>query len=72
MTEAAIDPSLTRDIYIALGESLEGNAWSLRIYYKPLIRWIWLGGLLISLGALLSAFDKRYRLSSVRRLRREV
>ena len=67
MTEAAIDPSLTRDIYIALGESLEGNAWSLRIYYKPLIRWIWLGGLLISLGALLAAFDRRYR--AVQRLR---
>ncbi|MBC8494181.1 MAG: heme lyase CcmF/NrfE family subunit [Candidatus Thioglobus sp.] len=63
MTEAAIDPSLTRDIYIALGESLEGDAWSLRIYYKPLIRWIWLGGLLISIGALLAAFDRRYRLS---------
>ncbi|WP_428086056.1 heme lyase CcmF/NrfE family subunit [Candidatus Thioglobus sp.] len=62
MTEAAIDPSLTRDIYIALGESLEGNAWSLRIYYKPLIRWIWLGGLFISFGALLAAFDRRYRL----------
>lgn len=64
MTEAAIDPSLTRDIYIALGESLEGDAWSLRIYYKPLIRWIWLGGLFISIGALLAAFDRRYRLSS--------
>jgi cytochrome c-type biogenesis protein CcmF len=62
MTEAAIDPSLYRDIYIALGESLEGDSWSLRIYYKPLIRWIWLGGLLISLGALLAAFDRRYQL----------
>ncbi len=62
MTEAAIDPSLYRDIYIALGESLEGDSWSLRIYYKPLIRWIWLGGLLIALGALLAAFDRRYRL----------
>jgi cytochrome c-type biogenesis protein CcmF len=62
MTEAAIDPSLYRDIYVALGEPLEGDAWSLRIYYKPLIRWIWLGGLLISLGALFAAFDRRYRL----------
>ncbi|BBB22347.1 cytochrome c-type biogenesis protein CcmF [Abyssogena phaseoliformis symbiont OG214] len=62
MTEAAIDPSLYRDIYIALGESLEDDSWSLRIYYKPLIRWIWLGGLLIALGALLAAFDRRYRL----------
>jgi cytochrome c-type biogenesis protein CcmF len=63
MTEASIDPSLQRDLYVALGESLGEGAWSLRIYYKPLIRWIWLGGLFISLGALLAAFDRRYRLS---------
>ncbi|WP_190600643.1 heme lyase CcmF/NrfE family subunit [Candidatus Vesicomyidisocius sp. SY067_SCS001] len=62
MTEASIDSSLYRDIYVALGESLEDDSWSLRIYYKPFVRWIWLGGLLISLGALLSAFDRRYRL----------
>ena len=62
MTEAAIDPSLYRDLYVALGEPLGEGAWSLRIYYKPLIRWIWLGGLFISLGALLAAFDRRYRL----------
>ncbi len=62
MTEAAIDPSFYRDIYVALGESLKDGAWSLRIYYKPLIRWIWLGGILISLGALLAAFDRRYKL----------
>ena len=62
MTEAAIDPSLYRDLYVALGEPLGEGAWSLRIYYKPLIRLIWLGGLFISLGALLAAFDRRYRL----------
>ncbi len=62
MTEAAIDPSFYRDIYVALGEDLGNGAWSLRLYYKPLIRWIWLGGLLITLGALLAAFDRRYRL----------
>ncbi len=62
MTEAAIDPSLTRDLYVALGESLGNDAWSVRLYYKPLIRFIWLGGLLIALGALLAAFDRRYRL----------
>jgi cytochrome c-type biogenesis protein CcmF len=60
MTEASIDPSLTRDLYVALGESLEGGAWSVRIYYKPLVRWIWLGGLMIALGALLAAVDRRY------------
>ncbi|KAA0446733.1 MAG: heme lyase NrfEFG subunit NrfE, partial [Candidatus Thioglobus sp.] len=61
MTEAAINPSLLRDIYVALGEPLGDGAWSLRLYYKPLVRWIWLGGLLIAIGALLAAFDKRYR-----------
>jgi cytochrome c-type biogenesis protein CcmF len=68
MTEAAIDPSLFRDLYVALGEDLGNNAWSLRLYYKPLIRWIWLGGLLIMLGALLAAFDRRYRLKIKRSL----
>jgi len=62
MTEAAIDPSLYRDIYVALGEELDNNAWSLRLYYKPLIRLIWLGGIFIMFGALLAAFDRRYRL----------
>ncbi len=62
MTEAAIDPSFYRDIYIALGESLGDGAWSVRLYYKPLIRWIWLGGIFITLGALLAAFDRRYRI----------
>ena len=62
MTEAAIDPALSRDVYVALGEPLEAGAWSLRVYYKPLVRLIWLGGILISLGALLAAFDRRYRL----------
>lgn len=62
MTEAAIDPSLYRDLYVALGEELDDKSWSLRLYYKPLIRLIWLGGIFITLGALLAAFDRRYRL----------
>ena len=62
MTEAAIDPSLGRDLYVALGESLGNGNWSMRIYYKPMVRWIWLGGMMIALGALLAAFDRRYRL----------
>ncbi len=61
MTEAAIDWGFTRDIYVALGEHLGAGAWSMRVYYKPFIRWIWLGGLLMALGGLLSASDKRYR-----------
>ena len=60
MTEAAIDPSITRDLYVALGEELAGGAWSVRVYYKPLVRWIWLGGLMIALGALFAAIDRRY------------
>ena len=63
MTEAAIDAGLTRDLFIALGEprGAEG-AWSLRLYVKPFIRWIWLGTLIMAFGGLLSATDKRYRI----------
>nr|VFJ75399.1 MAG: cytochrome c-type biogenesis protein CcmF [Candidatus Kentron sp. FW] len=61
MTEAAIDPGLTRDIYVALGERLEDEAWAVRLYYKPFIRWIWLGPLLMALGGLVAASDRRYR-----------
>ena len=62
MTEAAIDASLTRDLFIALGEPLDDNgAWAVRIYYKPFIRWIWLGAIIMSLGGLFAASDRRYR-----------
>lgn len=64
MTEAAIDPGLTRDLYVALGERMDGGAWSVRLYYKPFIRWIWLGGLLMIAGGLFSAADRRYRLAT--------
>jgi cytochrome c-type biogenesis protein CcmF len=63
MTEAGIDPGFTRDIYVSLGEGLGGGAWSLRLYYKPYIRWIWLGALLIGFGGLLAATDRRYRMA---------
>ncbi len=62
MTEAAIDAGLTRDIYISLGEPLEGNAWAVRVYYKPYVDWIWGGCLLMALGGLFAVLDKRYRL----------
>ena len=62
MTEAAIDAGLTRDLFIALGEEVGNDgSWALRIYYKPFIRWIWLGALIMSFGGLLAATDKRYR-----------
>ncbi|MBS6026500.1 MAG: heme lyase CcmF/NrfE family subunit [Haemophilus pittmaniae] len=65
MTEAAIDWGLTRDLYVALGEKLDDNSWALRLYYKPFIRWIWLGGLFMALGGLLCMFDRRYRFSKL-------
>jgi len=61
MTEAAIDAGLTRDLFVALGEDLGKNAWSLRVYHKPFVRWLWLGALIMSIGALLAATDRRYR-----------
>jgi cytochrome c-type biogenesis protein CcmF len=63
MTEAAIDANLFRDLYVALGEPI-GNtgAWAVRIYYKPFVRWIWLGPLLMAIGGLLATFDRRYRI----------
>ena len=67
MTEAGIDPGFTRDIYVSLGEVLGNGDWSLRLYYKPFVRWIWLGGFLIAIGGLLAATDKRYRMTIRRR-----
>jgi len=64
MTEAAIDAGVTRDLYVALGAPLGANgAWALRVYYKPFIRWLWFGPLLMALGGLFSATDRRYRLA---------
>ena len=65
MTEASIDWGFSRDIYVALGERLDDNAWAVRLYYKPFIRWIWIGGLFMALGGLLSMLDRRYRLSRI-------
>lgn len=60
MTESAIDVTPFRDIYVALGEPLDENAWSIRLYYKPFIRWIWGGGFLMLAGGLLALLDRRY------------
>ena len=61
MTEAAIDAGLWRDLYVALGEPLGNGAWAVRVHYKPFVRWMWLGALLMGFGAALAAADKRYR-----------
>ncbi|OQK18242.1 cytochrome C biogenesis protein CcmF [Methyloprofundus sedimenti] len=66
MTEADIDPSLFRDLYVALGEPLGKGAWAVRMHYKPYVRWLWLGGILMALGGLLTVADKRYRQRSAK------
>ena len=67
MTEAAIDASVWRDLYIALGEPIGEDAWAVRLQYKPMVRWLWLGALMIGLGALVTVFDRRYRAQVARR-----
>ncbi|MCU7852817.1 MAG: heme lyase CcmF/NrfE family subunit [Candidatus Thiodiazotropha sp. (ex Monitilora ramsayi)] len=66
MTEAAIDWGFTRDLYVSLGEPLGNGDWSLRLYYKPYVRWIWLGSVLMALGGILAITDRRYRTSRIR------
>ena len=61
MTEAAIDPGLWRDLYVAMGEPLGDDAWAVRVQVKPFVRWIWGGALLMALGGVLAAADRRYR-----------
>jgi len=61
MTEAAIDAGVTRDLYVSLGEQVEGGAWIVRVYVKPFINWIWGGCLLMALGGFLAVTDRRYR-----------
>ena len=68
MTEAGIDAGLTRDLFVAMGEPLGSDgAWSVRLYHKPYVRWIWLGALIMAFGGILSASDKRYRVLARRR-----
>jgi len=71
MTEASIDAGFFRDLYVALGEPLgDDGAWAVRIYHKPLIRWIWLGALIMSFGGLLAAMDPRYRKLAVKEVKK--
>ena len=61
LTEAEIERGFTRDLYVALGEPLGGGAWALRVHIKPFVRWIWAGALLMMLGGLVTATDRRFR-----------
>jgi cytochrome c-type biogenesis protein CcmF len=63
MTEAAIDAGFIRDLYVSLGEPLDeaNQAWAVRVYHKPFVRWIWLGSIFMLVGGLIAAANKRYR-----------
>jgi cytochrome c-type biogenesis protein CcmF len=62
MTEAAIDSNPLRDVYVSMGEPVRGSpAWIVRVHVKPFVTWIWGGCVLMSLGGLLAASDRRYR-----------
>jgi cytochrome c-type biogenesis protein CcmF len=63
MTETAIDSGLFRDLYVSLGERVESGAWSVRVYYKPFVGWIWGGAVLMALGGGLALSDRRYALA---------
>ncbi len=62
MTEVGLLPGFTRDLYVALGEPLPDGAWAVRIQYKPFMRWVWGGTLLMALGGGIALSDRRYRL----------
>jgi len=63
MTEAAISPGFARALYVSLGEPLDDGAWSVRLYHKPFVDWIWGGCLIMALGGILAVSDRRYRLA---------
>jgi cytochrome c-type biogenesis protein CcmF len=60
-SQAAISVNWARDLFVAMGNSLGDNAWSMRIQYKPLVRYIWLGALVMAIGGFIAATDRRYR-----------
>jgi cytochrome c-type biogenesis protein CcmF len=67
MTEAGIDAGWNRDLFVALGDPLGNDAWSVRLQYKPLIRFIWLGAFIMAFGGLIAASDRRYRLTATQK-----
>jgi cytochrome c-type biogenesis protein CcmF len=63
MTEAAIDTGVSRDLYVSIGEAISDKSFAVRVQVKPFIDWIWGGALLMAIGGLLAATDRRYRLA---------
>jgi cytochrome c-type biogenesis protein CcmF len=64
MTEAAIDSGFTRDLYVALGEAVTPTAWVVRVQHKPFIDWIWFGCVIMAIGGIFAAADRRYRVAT--------
>ena len=67
-TEAGINSTLTRDLYIALGDA-QGDGWTIRTYVKPFAVWIWIGCMVMAMGGILSMSDRRLRIASTSRLK---
>ena len=59
-SETAIDRSIWRDLYLSLGEQVGNGAWTVRVYHKPLVNWIWGGALLMAFGGAFAVADRRY------------
>jgi cytochrome c-type biogenesis protein CcmF len=71
MTEAGIDTGWNRDLFVALGDPLGNDAWSVRLQYRPLIVFIWLGAFVMAVGGVIAASDRRYRVNATVRERRK-
>jgi len=62
-SETAIDRSIFRDLYVSLGDQLNDGGWTVRVYHKPLVNWIWGGALLMAIGGFFAITDRRYALA---------
>jgi cytochrome c-type biogenesis protein CcmF len=63
MTEAGIAAGWHRDLFVALGDDLGAGAWSVRLQYKPMVRFIWIGALVMAIGGVFAITDRRYRVT---------
>ena len=64
MTEAGIDAHWGRDLLVSMGDDLGNGTWSVRVQYKPLVRFIWLGALIMAIGGFIAVMDRRYRVKA--------
>jgi len=61
MTESGIHVKWNRDLFVAMGDDLGAGAWSMRLQYKPMVRYIWIGALIMAIGGVVAVSDRRYR-----------